>query len=253
MATFKAFSFGYYGWGHYTRQLLETADALETSRGHAPPVFVDVRYKRHGRAVGFVGTNFEKLAGANRYRWMQGLGNKNIGTDGAIAIASPGTSLELLETVKAAAAENRRVLFFCACLAPKTDNCMACHRVAVAKLLRNAGSMQGHTVDVQEWPGGDPLEYELEVSPRDFASINAGGWTINMRGRPDNFAELAGIPWCSIASISSGRRTIHRLIGPLQHRAAGWCLPIAYQLDNRDADLQDYRDAVAEQALDWTP
>jgi hypothetical protein len=40
------FTWGYYGWGNHTPQLVEAVDAVETSRGFEPPIFVDIRIRR---------------------------------------------------------------------------------------------------------------------------------------------------------------------------------------------------------------
>ena len=40
------FTFGYYGWGSWTPQLVEAVDAVETSRCFEPPIFVDIRIRR---------------------------------------------------------------------------------------------------------------------------------------------------------------------------------------------------------------
>jgi hypothetical protein len=41
MTTTTIFTWGYYGWGNATPQLVEAVDAVETSRGFEPPIFVD--------------------------------------------------------------------------------------------------------------------------------------------------------------------------------------------------------------------
>jgi hypothetical protein len=46
------FSWGYWGWGNATEQLVESANLAEKKRGLKPPVFVDIRRKRQGRAKG---------------------------------------------------------------------------------------------------------------------------------------------------------------------------------------------------------
>ena len=46
------FSWGYWGWGNATEQLVESADLAEKKRGFKPPVFVDIRRERQGRAKG---------------------------------------------------------------------------------------------------------------------------------------------------------------------------------------------------------
>jgi hypothetical protein len=55
------FSFGYWGWGNSTKQLIDTFDALEFSRGFKPPVLVDIRISRSVRAPGFNASALEKL------------------------------------------------------------------------------------------------------------------------------------------------------------------------------------------------
>ena len=75
MKRLTIFTWGYYGWGNHTTQLVKAVDAVEASRGFEPPIFVDVRIRRTVRAIGFQGTNFEKLLGPKRHRWMKELGN----------------------------------------------------------------------------------------------------------------------------------------------------------------------------------
>ena len=63
------FTWGYYGWGNHTPDLVEAVDAVETRRGFRPPIFVDIRIRRSVRAAGFTGPAFERLLG--RDRWMK--------------------------------------------------------------------------------------------------------------------------------------------------------------------------------------
>ena len=60
------FTWGYYGWGNATKQLVEVVDAVEQDRGFRPPVFVDIRIRRTVWAKGFQGNAFEKLLGPER-------------------------------------------------------------------------------------------------------------------------------------------------------------------------------------------
>jgi len=69
------FSWGYWGWGTATQRLVEAVDAVEKSRGYRPPLFVDIRIRRVGKAPGFVGNAFKQTVGPCRYKWLQGLGN----------------------------------------------------------------------------------------------------------------------------------------------------------------------------------
>ena len=73
--TLTMFSWGYWGWGNATKQLVESVDLAEKRRGFRPPIFVEIRILRQGRAKGFVGSVFRDLVGASRYRWMPDLGN----------------------------------------------------------------------------------------------------------------------------------------------------------------------------------
>ena len=132
------FSFGYYGWGNHTPQLVEAVDAVEHSRGYEPPIFVDIRIRRSGRAAGFIGHAFEKLLGPILYRWMRALGNESIlnKTDPPIQIADPAAAGGLLDLALDldSAGNKQRLLFFCSCQWPR-DGETLCHRTAVAELV----------------------------------------------------------------------------------------------------------------------
>lgn len=65
-------SWGYEGWGNWTDELVQTADAVEKARGRRPPVFVDIRARRSVRAEGFRDKAFERRFGPDRCRWIQG-------------------------------------------------------------------------------------------------------------------------------------------------------------------------------------
>ena len=80
MRRLTVFSWGFWGWGTATPQLVAAVDAAERRRGFAPPLFVDIRFRRSGRAIGFKEHAFEQLLGRRRYRWMPTLGNSSIGT-----------------------------------------------------------------------------------------------------------------------------------------------------------------------------
>ena len=153
-----AFSWGYWGWGNATPRLVESIDAAEAARGFSPPLFVDARISRSVRAAGFRDHAFEHLLSADRYRWMRGLGNKHVETrtGPAIQIADPSAAEDLLDLTMEAARANRRVIFFCSCERPVSNGGMECHRVTVAKLLRECASRRGVQLETVEWPGGEP-------------------------------------------------------------------------------------------------
>ena len=223
------FSWGYYGWGNATKQLVRAVDAVERSRGFEPPVFVDVRIRRSVRAIGFDGSNFEKLLGTDRYRWMKSLGNKQIVTRRGprIQIANPSAASDLLEMAVREAKENRRIIFFCGCEFPKQEGKITCHRWTVGTLLLKAARRQGIDIEVIEWPGGAPGRIEVPLSRKNFASVERGRMTIPLGRRPA-LEEVAGLAWGSVATACCGSEQIHRIVGPAVYQKEQWHLPVAW-------------------------
>src|SRR5262245_1906821 len=111
--TTTIFSWGYEGWGNATKQLIEAVDAAESSRGFKPPVFVDVRFRREVRAIGFRGATFAHAIGKDRYVWMKRLGNLRIAQHrGGIEIAEPSATEDLLKLALDLHRKGQRLLFF---------------------------------------------------------------------------------------------------------------------------------------------
>src|SRR6266851_4311898 len=109
------FSWGYWGWGNATDRVVEAFDAAESARGFKPPIFVDTRLRRQGRAKGFVGNAFRDRVGQSRYHWMDDMGNLAIATGaGGVEIKNPRAVTELLDLAARAGDENRRVILYCA-------------------------------------------------------------------------------------------------------------------------------------------
>lgn len=46
------FTWGYWGWGNATENLVEVVDAVERARGYRPPIFVDIRISPPGPPSG---------------------------------------------------------------------------------------------------------------------------------------------------------------------------------------------------------
>src|SRR5438045_3133035 len=70
MRRLTAFTWGYWGWGSHTKEFVRMVDAIERDRGWQPPLFVDIRFSRSVRAVGFRQDLFERVTGQHRYKWM---------------------------------------------------------------------------------------------------------------------------------------------------------------------------------------
>jgi hypothetical protein len=167
------FSFGYYGWGGHLRKLVALTDAVEAKRGFGPPVFVDVRLRRAGRAPGFQGNDLERLLGHDRYRWMRTLGNRSIKTRRRrIDIAAPDAAHQLLDLALDLERGRRRVIFFCACELP-----CDCHRRKVARLVVAAARSRRVRLAVVEWPGTPmptAVAHTFRVQPKMFDDIMDG-------------------------------------------------------------------------------
>ena len=245
MKPLTLFSWGYYGWGNYTKQLVEAADAVEAKRGFNPPVFVDVRISRMVRAPGFREKAFEKLLGPDRYRWMKSLGNMAI-EDASIEqmqIAEPQAAGELLElAIHEEKANHRRVIFFCSCQYPCIEGDNACHRVEVGSLLLKEAKKRKVKVEVIEWPGGEPRHIDMVLSAREFKAVAACRQTLQLAEYPE-IAELAGLPWMSSASFRCGEEEIYRLVGPACYGAKGWVLPITVG-SKKEQPLSEYQEVV---------
>jgi len=221
------FSWGYYGWGNHTPRLLQAVDAVETSRGFEPPLFVDIRIRRAVRAKGFQGSAFEKLLGPARHRWMKSLGNLFIrtGTGPQIQIASPAAADGLLDLAIDLTGHQQRLLFFCSCQWPRCDGSIFCHRATVGELVLQAARKRDLAVEVVEWPGGQPKEIDLDVSGQVYAAVRKGRKTVPL-GHPSNLAEFAGLPWCSKVTLHSNGSSLQRFVGPVIWQKDQWALPV---------------------------
>jgi hypothetical protein len=245
MKTTTIFTWGYYGWGNATPSLVEAVDAVEGSRGFKPPIFVDIRIRRTVRAEGFKGSNFEKLLGPSRHRWMKGLGNKFIltRTGPIVQIADPSAADDLLDLALESATHKRRLLFFCSCQWPKFDGELACHRTTVAGLILKAAKKRGAAIEIVEWPGEEPKQITLTVTPEAFAAVRRGRKTVPL-GEEPHLAEVAGLPWCSAATLKSDGEALHRVVGPAIRQPDQWVLPIMSEpLDASDIIADHHNEA----------
>jgi len=230
MDTLKIFTFGYYGWGNSTPQLIQAVDAVERSRGFKPPFFVDTRIQRSGRAPGFVGNLFGGLLGENRHLWMKSLGNKRITTKSGprIQIAQPQAVNELLDLAIEKAKDRRRVIFFCGCAWPKADGKVNCHRTVVASLLIKSAKKRAIDVEVVEWPGDEAEHVNLSLNDEDFSKKYIPISSMKL-------CDAAGMPWGSTAKITSGEECKFGIIGPTQYRFGEWQLQLYEQAETKTA------------------
>jgi hypothetical protein len=233
--TVTLFSWGYWGWGQATTQLVQAVDIAEEERGLRPPIFVDIRLRREGRAKGFIGNTFRDLVGESRYRWMEGLGNAYIASgEAGIKIKRPDAAADLLALALRAAEDKRRVIFYCACEFPWCQGKRSCHRDKVTELLLSEAQQAGRTVSIIEWPGGQPVDNRLRVDHKLFMAVMNGRMSIPFDGK--YLAEYAGLPWGSILTLEDDHDTEAELVavGPAMFATSKitgghWFLPVFLQ------------------------
>jgi hypothetical protein len=222
----QLFTFGYFGWGNSTPQLVQAVDAVERSRGFKPPLFVDIRIRRAVRAAGFNGNAFGELLGDNRHHWIKALGNKQIETRSGprIQIAKPSAVNELLDLAIEAAEDHRRLIFFCSCEFPRCDGRVNCHRTTVAALAITAAKRRGLNIEIVEWPGGNPSRLDLTIDSKSFNDLLRG--MFNLPTASMALRNSAAIAWGSTATISADGQRVNAVIGPAQFRRRAWQLPV---------------------------
>jgi hypothetical protein len=247
------FTFGYWGWGSSTKLLLEATAAADRSRGFAPPMFVDLRVSRSVRASEFNGSAFQRLAGADRYRWMPELGNQRVRdrTTGAPKIVEPAAAEDLLSLVLERAKQKQRVLAFCACAYPRTVG-QVCHRTVVADLVLKAAKRGRTRLMVEEWPGGDPSRVHVTVSsaelrrlaPSTHASL-APSWPL---------VNLATFAWGSLVTATDGEAEVTFLAEAAKPSRGRLVIPqMAWGWDDWRAARKEIADPLCQRELRHFP
>jgi hypothetical protein len=117
-------------------------------------------------------------------------------------------------------------------------------------LVLKAAKKRGVQVELVEWPGGVPKRIDFEVTEKDFAAIRKGRMTVPLGKRVD-LAEVAGLPWGSIATLHSDGETLHRVIGPAISQTSGWVTPILYMLFDPATRLSDYKKEAEKMRREW--
>jgi len=242
MKPITIFSWGYYGWGNHTPYLIKALDAVEESRGFKPLMFVDIRISHGVRAKGFKGSAFKNLVGEQRYLAMKDLGNEKIisGSGPAIQIAKPAAAKDLLELAIKLSNDKQRLLFFCSCEFNKSEGKINCHRCTVAGLLIKNAKKQGVSIQVVEWPGEEPKNIEMEVKPKVFDVIKKRRINIPLP-KDCALAEMAGLPWGTVATFRCNEQHLHRIVGPVIRQKGKWALPVKCYFYNHDTSLKIYQ------------
>ncbi len=250
------FTWGYEGWGNWTDKLVAAADAVEAARGWGAPVFVDVRASREVRAEGFREKAFERRFGPDRYRWIQGLGNKAILTGEQYgSLLDPRQAADLLDLAMELHARRRRVIFFCSCVSPTN----LCHRHWVAPHVFELAEPRSQPVTIVEWPGfeSEPgVVLPVATNLRILRSLEGGRASVPL-GTSTPQPQLMGLPWYTPVDLldeKTGETFVVMLTGPAQHRAGGWqmlVLGAASDLDRAIEKQKAKREALMVLPRSW--
>jgi len=227
MKELTAFTWGYWGWGTHAKDFVYNIDIAERARGWRPPLFVDIRIRRTGRAPDFMQNAFEKIVGQGRYRWMPKLGNLRVlQNKRGVEIADPDAAKDLLEHIRDANRQKRRVLFFCACETPGTAHSPTCHRVTVAGYVLKEARRRGVRLTIAEWPGKEPKVDQISASSQVVRNIARGASRIPLpRLNPKDRQKFFILPWCSRINVSSDDGAVAVIAGPAK-LGRDWFLPI---------------------------
>ena len=241
------FTFGYKNWGNATKYLIQAVDAVEASRKHRPPLFVDIRIHRDVLAAGFHGDAFEKTIGKDRYQWMPTLGNLAVRADlkdslDDTYICHPDDAEKLLTLAYQLARKRQRLIVFCSCERPSE-----CHRYTVGQLLKRAARRRGRPLEVIEWPGGEPRQIKdpVPVSNRSMPSAVSPRLHLK-RQRPFPLATYAGLACGSTVRVDINGEERTFAVGSAMRDSHGWYLPvlrreISIPIAATDAAVRRYR------------
>ena len=228
MQKLKAFTWGYWGWGSESKHFVRAADWLEKKRGFLPPVFVDLRFARSGRAVNFKGNAFRDIVGERRYVWMPKLGNKRIKTKTGkrMQIAEPAAAGELLDRIVELSKKRRRVLMFCACSQPMYCGRPVCHRTLVADLLLTEAKKRRLSLDIAEWPGEKPVSLIVSASELQKDSMEKDTTYVELGPVRGRIPSMAVLGWGSSVRFETSDTSYWAFItGPADVGHDHWRLP----------------------------
>jgi hypothetical protein len=226
MKTIRAFTWGYWGWGSESRHFVRAVDRLEKKRRFLPPVFVDLRIARGGRAVDFKGNAFRDIVGSRRYVWMPKLGNKKIKTKQGkrLQIAEPASASDLLDRIVQLHKERRRVVMFCACGQPLFGGRLNCHRVAVADLLAKEAKKRRLSLEVSEWPGAEPVSLRVRATRSQESAILKGLCHIPLGPATGRIPAMAVLGWGSAIRFETSNVYGTIITGPADVQGSQWQL-----------------------------
>ena len=97
MERLTAFSWGYWGWGTHTPELIRTVDSDRAQSRQAAPDLCGYPILPSRKGWDFLRQCFRERDGLDRYWWIKGLGNRSIETHRLrLEIAHPDFEFETL-------------------------------------------------------------------------------------------------------------------------------------------------------------
>ena len=248
--TITLFSWGYWGWGNATEQLVEAVDwpkSDENSVRQSSSIFVCFA---KGEPKGSSAMHSATSVGASRYRWMPDLGNLAVGKSATHEDKASRSCRRPAGTGNQAAKDRRRVIFYCACRFPRVNGKTRCHRDTVIDLAPGGREKAARSISVVEWPGGEPsVNRAIEVDRVLYRSVLNG--RSNIPFRHERLGEFAGLPWGSI--LRSNVSTKEAFQFPQAQRTlliemakAVWRLPVFLEVEKGDT-----RTLLAKAAKEW--
>jgi hypothetical protein len=233
MRKLKAFTWGYWGWGSESKHFVGAADALEKKRGFLPPMFVDLRFARGGRAANFKGNSFRDIVGSRRYKWMPKLGNKRVKSKkgNPIQIVDPSAAKDLLRLIIDKAKSGRRIIMFCACEEPTLkldDGYPGCHRVEVASLLLKEARKVGLQLELSEWPGELPASIRVKANDLQRRALHTEARYIPIGSVGSKLPFMSVLGWGSAIQFEMPEDSWTVVTGPASVGKDRWRLEVVY-------------------------
>jgi hypothetical protein len=105
-------------------------------------------------------------------------------------------------------------------------------------------------VEIVEWPGGEPKQIDLDVTPQVFDAVRKGRMTVPL-GKQPNLAKVAGLPWCSIAKLRSNNEKLHRVVGPAMRQPGQWVMPVLDKFLDPATGLAEYQKEAEKLRQAW--
>lgn len=109
---------------------------------------------------------------------------------------------------------------------------------------------RGVPVEIVEWPGGTPRQIDLDVPPQVFAAVRKGRMTVPLGEQP-KLAEVAGLPWCSVATLRSNGEKLHRIVGPAIRQKDHWSLPVLLYFLDPAVSLEQCQKEASKLRRSW--